>query len=237
MTLWRLMVIAVFFYCLINQLLSWTDFFIVLGVHWILYLIGLEVGYHKLLSHRAFNTKTWIRNILVFVGTTLSHPPVLSWVDIHRIHHSNSDKPGDPHSPWVPKKGFWNYLLTTKTPTCRNTYEFYNDRTMLWFETKHELVLWSVSILFVLMFGLKTTLVWYLLPSFISPYCLGIANYVTHQGKYNGYDYARNWYWIEVLTPGMGFHGNHHDTPGSWTLAKKYWWADISSIIVKLIKR
>jgi fatty-acid desaturase len=107
----------------------------------------------------------------------------------------------------------------------------------MWFEEHQPHIIWAVSIILYFVIGLKATLIWFALPSLISPYCLGIANYVTHQGKYNGYDYARNWYWIEILAPGMGFHGNHHDTPGTWTLAKKYWWADLSSVIVKLIKR
>jgi len=237
MQLWRVSVVAIFLYCLFNQLLEWTDILIVIGVHYVLYSLGLEIAYHKLLAHRAFKTSNWIRNTLVFIGTLLAHPPVITWVDIHRIHHSNSDKPGDPHSPWVPKKGFWNYLITTKMPPIKNTYEFGKDKTIMWFEINQLPIMYTVSAILILLFGLKTTLVWYLLPSFLSPFFLSVANYYTHQGKYNGYDHARNWYWVEILTPGMGFHGNHHDTAGSWTLAKKYWWIDLSSIVVKLIKR
>lgn len=236
MQLWRLAIVVVFANLLIDGQLSWFDAVIVIAVHWVLYLLGLEVGYHKLLAHKSFKTSKVIRNILVFIGTLLGHPPVLNWIDIHRIHHSNSDKPGDPHSPWVPKTGICKYLFI-RLPRLKNSYEFYNDRTMLWFEEHQPHLIWAMTIILTLVFGLKTMLIWFALPSLISPYCLGLANYYTHQGKYNGYDHARNWYWIEVLAPGMGFHGNHHDTPGSWTLAKKYWWADVSSIVVKLIKR
>ena len=236
MQLWKVTVAILFLWILFAGQLTWVDVVIVVAVHYVLYTIGLEIGYHKLLAHRAFKTKKWIRNCLVFVGTCLSHPSVLQWVDIHRIHHANSDKPGDPHSPWVPKRSFWKYLFIS-IPTTKNTYEFGKDQTLMWFEEHQPHIIWTISIILVSLFGLKTTLVWFALPSLISPYCLGIANYVTHQGKHNGYDYARNWYWIEILAPGMGFHGNHHDTPGSWSLAKKYWWADLSSVIVKLIKR
>lgn len=237
MQLWTATVVGIFLWFLVNGALSWIDAVIVIAVHYVLYTIGLEIGYHKLLSHRAFKTKTWIRNCLVFVGTCLAHPSVLAWVDIHRIHHAHSDKPGDPHSPWVPFQGFLKYLFIPLPKYTQNTYEFYNDKTLMWFEEHQPHVIWAVSIILCLVIGPKATLIWFLLPSLISPYCLGIANYITHKGKFNGYDYARNWYWIEILAPGMGFHGNHHDTPGSWTLAKKYWWADLSSIIVKLIKR
>jgi stearoyl-CoA desaturase (delta-9 desaturase) len=237
MQLWKATVVIIFLWLLFAGQLTWVDAIIVIAVHYVLYTLGLELGYHKLLSHRAFKTKTWIRNILVFIGTCLAHPSVLAWVDIHRIHHSNSDKQGDPHSPWFPQRGFWKYLFLTSLPRTKNTYEFSKDKTLMWFEEHQPHIIWAVSIILYSVIGLKATLVWFLLPSLISPYCLGIANYITHQGKHNGYDYARNWYWIEILAPGMGFHGNHHDTPGSWTLAKKYWWADVSSIIVKLIKR
>ena len=106
MQLWKIAVVATVVWYLFNGLFAWSDPVIVIAVHYVLYTIGLEVGYHKLLAHRAFKTKTWIRNCLVFVGTCLAHPSVLAWVDIHRIHHSNSDKPGDPHSPWLPKRSF-----------------------------------------------------------------------------------------------------------------------------------
>lgn len=234
---WQLIVAIAFLYFLVLGSISWGNILTIIIVHYVLYLVGLEIGYHKLLSHRSFATTEWIKNTLVAVGSLLSHPPVLQWVDLHRKHHGNSDKPKDPHSPWHPKRGLISYLFSTDLPGRTNSYEFKNDRVVQWFDYYQTHLIWGFSFLLLLIFDPVTVLVWYAVPSLISPYCLGIANYVTHQGKYNGYDYARNWFWIEILAPGMGFHGNHHDTPGTWTLAKKYWWADTSSIIVKLIKR
>ena len=236
--LWRVSVLAVFALFLVTGQINLTDILIIIAVHWVWYMIGLEIGYHKLLAHTAFKTSPTIKYTLAFIGNLLCHPSVLAWVGIHRKHHAYSDKPQDPHSPHYPKQGLLKYLFTTDMYVDNlPAYEFEKDKTLLWIDQHQPHLIYGMTILLLFFLDPKTILIWFAMPSAISPYCLGIANYVTHQGKHNGYDYARNWYWIEILAPGMGFHGNHHDTPGSWSLAKKYWWADVSSVIVKLIKR
>ena len=223
---------------LVQGQFAWIDLLWIVIAHYIIYSVGLEIGYHKLLAHRAFKTSNWIKNVLALVGNLTCHPPVLLWVTIHRLHHATSDKPNDPHSPWYPKRGLLSYVIAgdIKEPIIQ-PQEFKNDRVLLWLTHNQGWCLWITIAILLMFFDLTTVLVWFAIPSVISPYCLGLANYVTHQGKHNGYDHAQNWYWIEPIAPGMGFHGNHHDEPGTWTLAKKYWWIDLSSIIVKLIKR
>lgn len=232
---WAVSIISVVL--LIQGQFAWIDLLWVLIAHYVIYLVGLEIGYHKLLAHKAFKTNSWIKNILAFIGNITCHPPVLQWVTIHRLHHATSDGLGDPHSPWVPKRGLLSYLFFTRWEPMVREYEFKNDKFLIWLTNHQGLCLWFTTAILLSFFDLTTVLVWFAIPSIISPYCLGLANYVTHQGKHNGYDHAQNWYWIEPIAPGMGFHGNHHDKPGTWTLAKKYWWIDLSSIIVKLIKR
>ena len=233
--MWAVSTIAVVF--LFQGHFAWIDLLWILVAHYVIYLLGLEVGYHKLLTHKAFKTQGWIKNTLAVIGNVTCHPPVLQWVTIHRLHHATSDKDKDPHSPWHPKRGLLAYVFLTRWEPMVREHEFKDDRFLIWLTNNQGWCLWLTTAILLMFFDLQTVLVWFAIPSVISPYLLGIANYYTHQGKHNGYDYSRNWYWIEVLTPGMGFHGNHHDEPGAWTLAKKYWWIDLSSIVVKLIKR
>ncbi len=61
------------------------------------------VGFHRLLTHRSFKTKAWIRNGLALVAAQFSGSPMV-WVGVHRIHHMTSDTKDDPHTP---TKGFW----------------------------------------------------------------------------------------------------------------------------------
>lgn len=65
---------------------------------------GNTVGYHRLLTHRAFKAPTPVRAVLTLLGALHAGPPLL-WVGLHRLHHLRSDGPEDPHSPRT--RGFW----------------------------------------------------------------------------------------------------------------------------------
>jgi stearoyl-CoA desaturase (delta-9 desaturase) len=63
--------------------------------------LGITVGFHRLLTHRSFQTKPWLRGLLAILGSMAIEGPVISWVADHRKHHAYSDRLGDPHSPHV----------------------------------------------------------------------------------------------------------------------------------------
>lgn len=66
--------------------------------------LGNTVGYHRLLTHRSFETPRPVRWVLTLLGALHSGSP-LTWVALHRQHHTTSDADGDPHSP---RNGFWH---------------------------------------------------------------------------------------------------------------------------------
>ena len=78
--------------------------------------LGNTVGYHRLLTHRAFKTGPIVRWIWTSLGALHSGSPVF-WVGLHRYHHARSDTDEDPHSP---VHGFWQghtgWLIGTKHP-------------------------------------------------------------------------------------------------------------------------
>ena len=65
----------------------------------ILSFLGLEVGYHRLFSHRAFQATVPLQVVLAILGATAVQGGVVHWVAQHRLHHRYSDKAEDPHSP------------------------------------------------------------------------------------------------------------------------------------------
>lgn len=82
---------------MVSSLLALVGALVVLGA-------GNTVGYHRLLTHRAFRAGPGLRAMFAFLGALHSGPPML-WVGLHRLHHLRSDQPDDPHSPR--DKGFW----------------------------------------------------------------------------------------------------------------------------------
>src|SRR5687768_4370803 len=86
------------------ELLGWSDV-IVFAVMYAATGLGVTVGFHRLLTHRAFATKRWVRGALAILGSAAIEGPVISWVADHRKHHAFSDQEGDPHSPHVDHGG------------------------------------------------------------------------------------------------------------------------------------
>ena len=61
--------------------------------------VGVTVGYHRLFTHRSFDTPAPVRAVLAIAGSMSLQGAVIEWVAIHRRHHAFADAYGDPHSP------------------------------------------------------------------------------------------------------------------------------------------
>ena len=49
-------------------------------VMYLLTAIGVTVGFHRLLTHRAFETRRWLRYTLAILGSMSLQGPVIDWV-------------------------------------------------------------------------------------------------------------------------------------------------------------
>src|SRR3979411_491658 len=63
--------------------------------------VGVTVGFHRLLTHRAFEAHRPTKYLLAILGSLSVQGPVITWVADHRKHHAHTDEEGDPHSPHV----------------------------------------------------------------------------------------------------------------------------------------
>ena len=68
---------------------------------YLLTALGITVGFHRLLTHRAFLASKPVEYTLAVLGSMAVQGPVISWVADHRKHHAHTDVEGDPHSPHV----------------------------------------------------------------------------------------------------------------------------------------
>ncbi|MEY4333963.1 MAG: delta 9 acyl-lipid fatty acid desaturase, partial [Bacteroidota bacterium] len=71
--------------------------------------IGTGVGYHRLFSHRQFETWKPVEYLIALLGTLAAYAPVLFWASQHQYHHRVADTDKDPSSPT--KFGFWESFL------------------------------------------------------------------------------------------------------------------------------
>jgi len=200
---------------------------------------GISIGYHRLLTHKAFKTsKFWeyfctLWGMLAFTGSSIG------WVGVHRDHHRYSDGIKDPHSPWhhgakmlianygfEPNKWAVRGLITDKFHLFLHKYYF--GLISIW------------AFLFFYFGGLNALMYWVLIPGCISIWSSTISNYMNHKWGYQNYttrDRSRNNWLNAIFTFGEGWHNNHHARPGDWNFGHKWWEFDLASWFVRLMKR
>lgn len=207
--------------------------------YWIIGVLGINVGMHRLLSHRSFKTYPFIEKFLSFVAvlTTVGSP--LAWVAIHRQHHRSADKAGDPHSPyllgnWRAWFGFWNLK--------KLDVKLINDLR----KNKFQKNLHKHYLAYVLLVNFVILLInpWYVIFLYCIPACLCLHSssaiiVIAHRHGYKTHkvnDESRNSWIANLITLGEGWHNNHHAKPYAWSNWEKWWEWDISSLVIRLIK-
>ena len=76
----------------------------VLSYAW--HMMGITIGYHRLLSHRSFRCPKLIEYFWVLGGYLAFQGSPIWWATMHRAHHRYTDSPFDPHSP---RLSGWKY--------------------------------------------------------------------------------------------------------------------------------
>jgi stearoyl-CoA desaturase (delta-9 desaturase) len=87
--------------------------------YYVLAGLGVNLGYHRVLSHRSLKVPKWLERILVTIGLPAGTP--VQWAGNHRFHHAHTDTELDPHSPV--HHGFWYahvgwYLGSKRVALC-----------------------------------------------------------------------------------------------------------------------
>ena len=73
---------------------------------------GVTVGFHRMLTHRSFEAKPWLRATIAIFGSMSVQGAVIHWVADHRRHHTFTDEEGDPHSPHTHSGEGWRGVIT-----------------------------------------------------------------------------------------------------------------------------
>jgi stearoyl-CoA desaturase (delta-9 desaturase) len=229
---------------------SWSG----LGICLALYLatgFGITMGYHRLLTHRGFQTPRFVEHVLTALGTLANQGGPLQWVAVHRMHHQHSDAAGDPHSP---RDGiWWAHLLwwMPHSPAQDNParYERYipdlvRDPVHRFFQRYHVLLpLALAGLLFALgeVWG-GVGLSWLVWGMFVRTALLYHAtwfvNSATHLWGYRSYatrDRSTNLWWVALLTLGEGWHNNHHAFPRSARHGLRWWELDATYGLIRLL--
>ena len=77
---------------------TWKGLLVFLVLGWVSGGLGVCLGYHRLLTHRSFQTFRWCGGCWP-CSASGGRGAADYWVAVHRKHHHHADKDGDPHSP------------------------------------------------------------------------------------------------------------------------------------------
>jgi len=194
---------------------------------YLMMMFGSTIGYHRLLSHKAFKSPKWFEYLCVYFGTTLMFGSVIQWVAWHREHHRYADTDKDPHAPKF--KGYiyshflhMFYAIKPKYAADLMRSKFYQ------FQHKHFFKLITVYGLLLYLIDPFAVLYLWLAPVGICKILLPLSLSYSHRnGK------AHDDVIAGIITAGECFHKTHHDDPSKVLMHP----LDISGHVINLVKQ
>jgi stearoyl-CoA desaturase (Delta-9 desaturase) len=223
-----------------NRAVGWSDLAILL-VFYAATGFGITIGYHRMLTHRAFETSGPLRVLFAVMGSMAIQGSAITWVADHRKHHAFTDEEGDPHSPHVGHRpgvlgtlqGLWHahvgWMFTGhgRAHAKRFAPDLLQERSLRFVDRMF--LLWA-GLSLLLPFGLGwllsgelvgglTAALWGgLVRVFLLHHMTWSINSVCHffgRRRFDTDDESRNVFWLAVPSLGEAWHHNHHAFPTS----------------------
>jgi stearoyl-CoA desaturase (Delta-9 desaturase) len=234
----------------------------IMGALYTLTGLGIGVGYHRLLTHRAFDTYRPLRYLWAILGSLALEGSVLPWVAHHRKHHAFTDVDGDPHSPHGYGDGLrgvvrgllhahlgWVLFGARQDDRDRYLGDLKDDRGMRLisdlFPLFAVLTFLIPAALGLLLsgswWGALTGLVWGgLVRVFFLHHVTFSINSICHffgRRRFDTDDESRNVFWLALPSFGEAWHNNHHAFPTSARHGLRRWEIDIAGLVIGAMAR
>lgn len=216
-------------------------FLITLIFYWVTGTLGINVGYHRLMSHRSFQTNKYIEKFLSLVGviTTVGSP--MAWIAVHRQHHRSCERPGDPHSPYIIGNWrAWFGIWDLNKLDLKLVRDIRKDAFHKWMHNNYIYII-AIYCLILALIDPMLIVFAYCIPACLCLHSSSAIIVIAHRHGYKTYelkqDQSRNSWIANIITLGEGWHNNHHAKPYAWSNWEKWWEWDIPSLIIRVIKK
>ena len=245
-----------------DEALRWSDV-IVFVVLYLSFGLGVTVGFHRLLTHRSFETTRWMRFLFGVLGSAAIEGPAIAWVADHRKHHAFSDREGDPHSPHVGHgvglRGAlcglahahvgWLFIHTQRGAKRRYAPDLLADPIVCLVD--RTFVVWAALGL-AAAFGLGVA-IGHSLTAGVTGLLWGgavrmlVVHHVTYsvnslchffgRRRFATGDESRNLLWLAVPSFGEAWHNNHHAFPTSAAHGLRRFEVDPSALVIRGLEK
>ena len=209
-------------------------------------MLGIGMGYHRLLTHRGYKTYKWLEYALTWCGTLALEGGPIFWVATHRIHHQHSDREGDPHTP---REGTWwahaGWILSgaglhhDAAVLARYVPDLTRDRVHVALSRWH----WTSNVVVgvgLLAYGGIPYVLWGIfLRTTVGLHATWLVNSATHKWgsrRFDTHDDSTNNWWVALLTFGEGWHNNHHAHPTSARHGLAWYEVDFNWLAIRTLQ-
>ena len=214
----------------------------------LLYANGLAItgGYHRLWSHRTYDSHWSLRLVYMILGAMALQNSVLVWASGHRMHHQYVDDPD--RDPYAASRGLWfSHIGWMLRRYPSGEVDFGNVRDL----QKDPLVAFQHRYYYPLAIGLNVlvplALGWLhgdlwgvfllagVLRLVVSHHFTFLINSVAHaygRQPYTDENSARDNGWLAFLTYGEGYHNFHHQFAHDYRNGIHWWQWDPSKWII-----
>jgi len=225
---------------------NWWALAAALLLYWVATGVGISMGYHRLHTHRSYRVPMFLEYIFAVCGALALEGGPISWVATHRIHHQNSDRPGDPHSP---RDGAWwshaGWILTGESnhSNTRKMSKYAPDlakhRFYVLLNDYHWVPTVVLGLVLLVVGGLPLMLWGLCLRAVVGLHATWLVNSATHMWgsrRFATRDDSRNNWWVALMTFGEGWHNNHHAYPTSARHGLAWYEFDPTWIQLRILK-
>jgi fatty-acid desaturase len=238
---------------------SWSALAVALVFCWVSCCVGITLGYHRLLTHRAFKTFKWVEYALAIVGCIAWQNGPIDWVGTHRIHHAHTDLAHDPHSPVHGtketlsskfKQFMWGHfgwviyqLEFNPQDACKDLARDPGMRLIERFFYVPGLALLAILYLAGEWYQPGQGLPWMIWAGIVRTtvmfHMTWLVNSAAHVWGYRNFgtaDDSKNLWWVAIVTFGEGWHNNHHAQHRSAKHGMRWWEFDVTYMIIKMMQ-
>jgi fatty-acid desaturase len=243
---------------------SWTGLVLAIVGLYVFGMLGINLCYHRLLTHRGLVCPKWLEHSFAILAVCCAQDTPARWVAVHRRHHQHADEQPDPHSPLV--NFFWGHMgwILIENDDLRRLgiYDRYAKDILrdkfyarlerqgwwMWIVVLSWAVFFLGGLLAALLSGASVSeafqfgasvLVWgVFVRTIVTWHITWSVNSVTHRWGYRNYDTdegSRNNMFVGLMSSGEGWHNNHHADPRSARHGHRWWELDVTWLTIRLL--
>ncbi len=215
-------------------------------VFFVLAGMSITVGYHRLISHKSFETHPLVKAWLLFWGASAIQNSALRWCSDHRRHHKYIDNEADPYSI---TEGFWHahisWVFFKEKPEYQNHLEpdLLKDKMVVWQDKHYTALAFFSGLILPTLIGwaignFMGGLIFTMLKITLVHHSTFFVNSICHywgSKPYNDKNTARDNWFVAFLTYGEGYHNFHHKFEADYRNGIRWYQFDPSKWMIEIL--